>query len=177
MIHSLNTIKYSPATASLALGIQRRAFGIKTTLRVQEYISKALKSEHQANTRASSTSAATKEVENTAKNTAPVKAAKKAMEKKPEPRTAMVFSAMPDELRVPVDPKPMRPEIMDHKWNSTELEALDVGTAKHHIPDLISDKMALWFVKNARKPTDIFFRNKYLHRSVMLEVVAAVPGM
>ncbi|KAJ2124591.1 inducible alternative oxidase 2 [Coemansia sp. RSA 720] len=29
----------------------------------------------------------------------------------------------------------------------------------------------------ARKPTDIFFRNKYIHRSVMLEVVAAVPGM
>ncbi|KAJ2540743.1 inducible alternative oxidase 2 [Coemansia sp. RSA 1853] len=30
---------------------------------------------------------------------------------------------------------------------------------------------------SARKPTDIFFRNKYIHRSVMLEVVAAVPGM
>ncbi|KAJ1934594.1 inducible alternative oxidase 2, partial [Linderina pennispora] len=177
MLYTLSTIKHSPATASLAYGIQRRAFGIKTTLRVQEYISKALKSEHQNKTRASSTSATAGAVENTAKDTAPVKLAKKAMEKKPEPRTAMVFSAMPDELRVPVDPKPMRPEIMDHKWNSNELESLDVGTTKHRIPDLISDKMALWFVKNARKPTDIFFRNKYLHRSVMLEVVAAVPGM
>ncbi|KAJ2537678.1 inducible alternative oxidase 2, partial [Coemansia sp. RSA 1853] len=32
-------------------------------------------------------------------------------------------------------------------------------------------------VKSARKPTDIFFHNKYIHCSVMLEVVAAVPGM
>ncbi|KAJ2557433.1 inducible alternative oxidase 2 [Coemansia sp. RSA 1822] len=35
----------------------------------------------------------------------------------------------------------------------------------------------IWAVKSARKPTDIFFRNKYIHRSVMLKVVAAVPGM
>ncbi|KAJ2544785.1 inducible alternative oxidase 2 [Coemansia sp. RSA 1853] len=35
----------------------------------------------------------------------------------------------------------------------------------------------IWAVKSARKPTDIFFRNKYIHRSVMLEVVTAVPGM
>ncbi|KAJ1853343.1 inducible alternative oxidase 2 [Coemansia sp. RSA 638] len=32
-------------------------------------------------------------------------------------------------------------------------------------------------VKSARKFTNIFFCNKYIHRSVMLEVVAAVPGM
>ncbi|KAJ2495500.1 hypothetical protein GGH96_006365, partial [Coemansia sp. RSA 1972] len=34
-----------------------------------------------------------------------------------------------------------------------------------------------WETKSVCKPTDIFFRNKYIHRSVMLEVVAAVPGM
>ncbi|KAI9506363.1 alternative oxidase [Coemansia spiralis] len=66
---------------------------------------------------------------------------------------------------------------MDHKWKTKDLEQLDIGESKHRIPDLISDKIAFWAVKNARKPTDIFFRNKYLHRSVMLEVVAAVPGM
>ncbi|KAJ2122315.1 inducible alternative oxidase 2 [Coemansia sp. RSA 720] len=40
-----------------------------------------------------------------------------------------------------------------------------------------TDQYDIWAVKSARKPTDIFFRNKYIHRSVMREVVAAVPGM
>ncbi|KAJ2118739.1 inducible alternative oxidase 2 [Coemansia sp. RSA 720] len=42
---------------------------------------------------------------------------------------------------------------------------------------LLAKLEIIWAVKSARKPTDIFFRNKYIHRSVMLKVVAAVPGM
>ncbi|KAJ1667892.1 inducible alternative oxidase 2 [Coemansia sp. RSA 1646] len=95
----------------------------------------------------------------------------------PEPVRDTIFATMPPELRVPLFPEPMRNDTMDHKWKTSDLEALDIGETKHRIPDLISDRIALWTVKNARRPTDIFFRNKYLHRSVMLEVVAAVPGM
>ncbi|KAJ2389128.1 inducible alternative oxidase 2 [Coemansia sp. RSA 2603] len=84
---------------------------------------------------------------------------------------------MPRELKTPISPMPIRADTMGHKWNTHDLEALDVGPTKHRIPDRISDKIALFAVKSARKPTDFFFRNKYLHRSVMLEVVAAVPGM
>ncbi|KAJ2557789.1 inducible alternative oxidase 2 [Coemansia sp. RSA 1822] len=41
----------------------------------------------------------------------------------------------------------------------------------------LTNQNSIWAVKSARKPTDILFRNKYIHRSVMHEVVAAVPGM
>ncbi|KAJ1850223.1 inducible alternative oxidase 2 [Coemansia sp. RSA 2703] len=94
----------------------------------------------------------------------------------PKPEDALL-QTMPRELKTPISPMPIRADTMDHKWNTHDLEALDVGPTKHRIPDRISDKIALLAVKSARKPTDIFFRNKYLHRSVMLEVVAAVPGM
>ncbi|KAI8324404.1 alternative oxidase [Martensiomyces pterosporus] len=66
---------------------------------------------------------------------------------------------------------------MDQLWSTADLEHLDIGITKHRAPENTADRIALWAVRSARKPTDIFFRNKYLHRSVMLEVVAAVPGM
>ncbi|KAJ1850236.1 inducible alternative oxidase 2 [Coemansia sp. RSA 2703] len=94
----------------------------------------------------------------------------------PKPEDALL-QTMPRELKTPISPMPIRADTMGHKWNTHDLEALDVGPTKHRIPDRISDKIALFAVKSARKPTDFFFRNKYLHRSVMLEVVAAVPGM
>ena len=49
--------------------------------------------------------------------------------------------------------------------------------SKHHKPKNFSDKIALAFTKFLRFLADTFFRKKYGHRAVVLETVAAVPGM
>lgn len=51
--------------------------------------------------------------------------------------------------------------------------ALDV----HHRPRDFSDRLALFIVKAMRIPADWFFARRYGHRAVVLETVAAVPGM
>jgi ubiquinol oxidase len=48
---------------------------------------------------------------------------------------------------------------------------------KHHRPKNRSDRIALAFTKFLRFIADTFFRKKYGHRAVVLETVAAVPGM
>jgi ubiquinol oxidase len=47
----------------------------------------------------------------------------------------------------------------------------------HHVPKTISDHIALAVVKAMRVPADLFFARRYGHRAVVLETVAAVPGM
>ena len=47
----------------------------------------------------------------------------------------------------------------------------------HHKPENISDKIALGFTKTMRFFADTFFKKRYGHRAVVLETVAAVPGM
>ncbi len=48
---------------------------------------------------------------------------------------------------------------------------------KHHKPENFSDRVALAFTKFLRFLADTFFKEKYGHRAVVLETVAAVPGM
>ena len=48
---------------------------------------------------------------------------------------------------------------------------------RHHKPQNLSDHIALAFTKFLRFLADTFFRKKYGHRAVVLETVAAVPGM
>ena len=48
---------------------------------------------------------------------------------------------------------------------------------KHHKPRNLSDKIAFAFTKFLRLLADTFFKKKYGHRAVVLETVAAVPGM
>ncbi|GBG77715.1 hypothetical protein CBR_g24162 [Chara braunii] len=48
---------------------------------------------------------------------------------------------------------------------------------RHHPPQNFGDKFAYYLIKFLRVPTDLFFRKKYGCRAVMLETVAAVPGM
>ena len=57
----------------------------------------------------------------------------------------------------------------DEKW--------DADTHIHHVPDGFSDHFALGFTKLLRLCADIFFAKRYGHRAVVLETVAAVPGM
>ncbi|KAL1559836.1 Ubiquinol oxidase 1a, mitochondrial [Salvia divinorum] len=54
---------------------------------------------------------------------------------------------------------------------------LKIDLEKHHAPVTFLDKIAYWTVKALRFPTDIFFQRRYGCRAMMLETVAAVPGM
>lgn len=56
---------------------------------------------------------------------------------------------------------------------SSHLDNLD----KHRRPSTFRDRIALLFVKLLRAIADLFFRKRYGHRAVVLETVAAVPGL
>ncbi|KAH9303825.1 hypothetical protein KI387_008229, partial [Taxus chinensis] len=67
-------------------------------------------------------------------------------------------------------------------WNcfrpwETYTPNLSIDLSKHHVPKMFLDKVAYWTVKVLRVPTDIFFQRRYGCRAMMLETVAAVPGM
>ncbi|WP_373486871.1 alternative oxidase [Blastomonas sp.] len=47
----------------------------------------------------------------------------------------------------------------------------------HHAPSGFSDRFALGFTKLLRLTADTFFAKRYGHRAIVLETVAAVPGM
>ncbi|XP_027360034.1 ubiquinol oxidase 1, mitochondrial isoform X3 [Abrus precatorius] len=68
------------------------------------------------------------------------------------------------------------------KWNcfrpwDTYKANVSIDLKKHHAPLTFLDKMAYWTVKSLRYPTDLFFQRRYGCRAMMLETVAAVPGM
>ena len=50
-------------------------------------------------------------------------------------------------------------------------------TETHYKPKTVSDRIALGFTKTLRFVADTFFSKRYGHRAVVLETVAAVPGM
>jgi len=52
-----------------------------------------------------------------------------------------------------------------------------VDLSVHHAPRGASDRIALGFTKTLRWVADTFFAERYGHRAVVLETVAAVPGM
>lgn len=68
------------------------------------------------------------------------------------------------------------------RWNcfkpwETYKADLSIDLEKHHAPVTFLDKVAYWTVKSLRFPTDILFQRRYGCRAMMLETVAAVPGM
>ena len=64
---------------------------------------------------------------------------------------------------------------MKHKTNLTAEEPSEHST--HHAPQDRADRVALRLVKFMRVFADKFFAGRYGHRAVVLETVAAVPGM
>ncbi|MFN3388753.1 MAG: alternative oxidase [Allosphingosinicella sp.] len=52
-----------------------------------------------------------------------------------------------------------------------------VDLSVHHRPEGLSDRIAFGFTKMLRFCADTFFAKRYGHRAVVLETVAAVPGM
>ncbi|KAK9931401.1 hypothetical protein M0R45_018677 [Rubus argutus] len=61
-------------------------------------------------------------------------------------------------------------------WETYEAD-VSIDLSKHHVPKTFLDKFAFRTVKLLRVPTDIFFQRRYGCRAMMLETVAAVPGM
>ena len=57
--------------------------------------------------------------------------------------------------------------------HNVALRPIDV----HRAPETFSDRVAFGFVKALRFVADKFFAKRYGHRAVVLETVAAVPGM
>ncbi|KAF5460432.1 hypothetical protein F2P56_020297 [Juglans regia] len=61
-------------------------------------------------------------------------------------------------------------------WETYQAD-LSIDLKKHHVPLNLLDKLAYWMVKALRMPADLFFQRRYGCRAMMLETVAAVPGM
>src|SRR6186713_2078534 len=57
------------------------------------------------------------------------------------------------------------------------MQAPLVDLSVHHSPRGISDRIAYGFTKLLRFCADTFFAKRYGHRAIVLETVAAVPGM
>ena len=57
------------------------------------------------------------------------------------------------------------------------MSAPDVDLTVHHAPRGASDRIAYGFTKILRFCADTFFAKRYGHRAIVLETVAAVPGM
>ncbi|KAJ8755640.1 hypothetical protein K2173_022235 [Erythroxylum novogranatense] len=75
-----------------------------------------------------------------------------------------------------------REDGSDWPWNcfmpwETYRSDTSIDLSKHHAPKTYLDKFAYRTVKILRFPTDIFFQRRYGCRAMMLETVAAVPGM
>lgn len=76
----------------------------------------------------------------------------------------------------------MKEDGTEWKWNcfrpwETYQADLSIDLKKHHKPTTWLDKFAYYAVKSLRLPTDLFFQRRYGCRAMMLETVAAVPGM
>ncbi|CAN6199748.1 unnamed protein product [Urochloa humidicola] len=78
--------------------------------------------------------------------------------------------------------KLMREDGTEWKWTcfkpwETYTADTSIDLTRHHQPKTLGDKVAYWMVKSMRFPTDVFFQRRYGCRAMMLETVAAVPGM
>ncbi|KAG1447249.1 hypothetical protein G6F56_009319 [Rhizopus delemar] len=75
-------------------------------------------------------------------------------------------------------PVPMCEEFTAGERLTTEaLENIDFGAGKHHEPTTMGDKGAYYAVKFLRTLPDTYFGKDHYMRAVMLETIAAVPGM
>jgi ubiquinol oxidase len=64
----------------------------------------------------------------------------------------------------------------DELPNSIDLNS-NRSTQVHLHPESISDNVALFITRSLRFFADTFFKKRYGHRAVVLETIAAVPGM
>ncbi|RKP19820.1 AOX-domain-containing protein [Rozella allomycis CSF55] len=75
-------------------------------------------------------------------------------------------------------PSPVRKEFLNKQSLTTkDLENLDISLDIHRVPHIPSDYIAFKTVRFMRFFADLFFQKHYIHRAIVLETVAAVPGM
>ena len=68
--------------------------------------------------------------------------------------------------------------LLEQKFNPNKIvDEQVVRQRSHHVPEGFSDHFALGFTKVLRWGADTFFAKRYGHRAIVLETVAAVPGM
>ncbi|XAR69202.1 Ubiquinol oxidase [Bertholletia excelsa] len=68
------------------------------------------------------------------------------------------------------------------KWNcfmpwETYQADVSIDIKKHHTPANFVDKFAYWTVQTLKYPTYLFFQRRHMCHAMLLETVAAVPGM
>ncbi|EFJ17087.1 hypothetical protein SELMODRAFT_421378 [Selaginella moellendorffii] len=78
--------------------------------------------------------------------------------------------------------KTLREDGTPWPWNcfkpsDSYVSDTSIDVKKHHIPDAVVDKVALKTVKFLRALSDLFFQERHGCHAVLLETVAAVPGM
>ncbi|CAN6269150.1 unnamed protein product [Urochloa humidicola] len=79
-------------------------------------------------------------------------------------------------------PKLVKADGTGWKWNSfrpwdTYTSDTSIDVKKHHEPTTLPDKAAYALVKSLRVPMDLFFQRRHASHALLLETVAAVPGM
>ncbi|KAL6843783.1 hypothetical protein ACP4OV_026354 [Aristida adscensionis] len=52
-----------------------------------------------------------------------------------------------------------------------------IDMTKHHVPRGLPDKLAYWLVRSLVVPKQLFFQRRHASHALLLETVAAVPGM
>jgi hypothetical protein len=67
--------------------------------------------------------------------------------------------------------------MIEKPLTTEDLEAISIRLGSHYAPRSVGDHVAYNLTKLLRLPTDLFFKKKYIHRAMLLETVAAVPGM
>lgn len=60
---------------------------------------------------------------------------------------------------------------------ATQIQEREAEGRVHHVPVGFSDRLALGVTKLLRFVADTFFAKRYGHRAIVLETIAAVPGM
>ncbi|KAF0892292.1 hypothetical protein E2562_014859 [Oryza meyeriana var. granulata] len=127
--------------------------------------------------RMASTSAATDAKEGAAEN-----------EKPPEPAAAAAAATDLQNKNAIVSywgiqpPKLVKEDGTEWRWYcfrpwDTYTSDTSIDVTKHHEPKGLPDKLAYWTVKSLCVPRDLFFQRRHASHALLLETVAAVPGM
>lgn len=74
-------------------------------------------------------------------------------------------------------PQVVRPEFVSPGVTRGLLSSINVEVGLHRKAESLSDKVAYAAVRGLRAIADAVFYRRYLHRAIVLETVAAIPGM
>ncbi|XP_011028023.1 PREDICTED: ubiquinol oxidase 2, mitochondrial [Populus euphratica] len=79
-------------------------------------------------------------------------------------------------------PKIVKEDGTAWKWNcfrpwESYKPDISIDVTKHHKPGTTMDKFAYWTVQVLKYPTYLFFQRRHMCHAMLLETVAAVPGM